>query len=63
VLILRATEGMVAQDDILLPEEALKMMLQEIPDAKCVNLQGANHYSIVLQPNKKRDHAILAFLE
>jgi len=54
---------MVAQDDILLPEEALKMMLQEIPDAKCVNLQGANHYSIVLQPNKKRDHAILAFLE
>ena len=63
VLILRATEGMLAQDDILLPEEALKMMLQEIPDAKCVNLQGTNHYSIVMQPNEKRDHAILAFLE
>ena len=63
VLILRATEGIVAQHDILLPEEALKMMLQEIPDAKCVNFLCANHYSIVLQPNVERDNAILTFLE
>ena len=63
VLILRATEGMQAQDDILLPEEVVERMLREIPDARCINLHGTNHYSIVLQPDKRRDDAILAFLE
>ncbi len=63
VLILRATEGMQAQDDILLPEEVVERMLREIPDARCINFHGTNHYSIVLQPDKKRDDAILAFLE
>jgi len=63
VLILRATEGMQSLDDILLHEEAIKRMLREIPDARCLNLQGTNHYSIVFQPDKIRDKAILGFLE
>lgn len=63
VLILRATEGMASQDDLLLPEQALKRMLREIPDSRYVDLPGTNHYSIVMQPNKKRDAAILDFLE
>jgi len=63
VLILRATEGMLAPDDILLPKEVVERMLQEIPDARCVDLQGANHYSIVLQPNEARDRVIRSFLQ
>ena len=63
VLILRATEGMVVPDDILLPEEAVERMLRDIPDARRVDVKGTNHYSIVFQSNETRDRAILDFLE
>lgn len=63
VLILRATEGVVVPDDILLPEEAVERMLREIPDARRVDVEGLNHYSILFQPNETRDSAILNFLE
>ncbi len=49
--------------NILLPEQALGKMLQEIPDARYVDIVGSNHYSIVMQPDKARDAAILDFLE
>ena len=62
VLILRAPEGMTTPDNILLPEQALDKMLQEIPDARYVDVPGSNHYSIVMQPHKVRDAAILAFI-
>jgi pimeloyl-ACP methyl ester carboxylesterase len=63
VLILRAPQGMTTPDNILLPEQALDKMLQEIPDARYMDIAGSNHYSIVMQPDKRRDAAILAFLE
>ena len=63
VLILRAPEGMTTPDNILLPEGALEKMLREIPDARYADIPGSNHYSIVMQPDKTRDDAILAFLE
>jgi pimeloyl-ACP methyl ester carboxylesterase len=62
-LILRATEGLLADDDILLPEAVVERMLSEIPNAKLVTVDGANHYMIVFQPNEVRDRAILDFLE
>jgi pimeloyl-ACP methyl ester carboxylesterase len=62
VLILRAPEGMTTPDNILLPEQALDKMLREIPDARYVDIPGSNHYSIVMQPDKGRDKAILDFL-
>ena len=61
-LILRATEGLLADDDILLPEKVLERMLKEIPNARAVTVQGVNHYMIVFQPNAVRDQAILNFL-
>jgi len=61
-LILRATKGMMAKDDLLLPENVVERMVREIPNAKRVDIEGANHYSILFQPNKKRDQAILEFL-
>lgn len=62
-LILRATKGMLAEDDFVLPEEAAERMVREIPSAKRVDLEGTNHYSILFQPNKMRDQAILNFLK
>jgi len=62
-LILRATKGMLAEDDLLLPDDVADRMVREIPNAKRVDVEGTNHYSILFQPNKSRDQAILEFLE
>ena len=62
-LILRATKGMLAEDDLLLPEDVADRMAREIPNARKVDIEGTNHYSILFQPNKKRDQAILEFLK
>lgn len=62
-LILRATKGMLAEDDLLLPEDVVDRMAHEIPNAKRVDIKGTNHYSILFQPNEERDQAILKFLK
>lgn len=63
VLILRATDGILSQDDLVLPEYAVDRMVGEIANARRVDIQGTNHYSILLQPNEERDLAILSFLK
>ena len=62
-LILRATKGMLAKDDVVLPDNVAERMIRKIPNAKKVDVKGANHYSILFQPNKRRDQVILKFLE
>ena len=62
VLILRATQGLFSQDDLILPEPAVKKMVRAIPRATRVDVEGANHYGIVFQPHDGRDRAILKFL-
>jgi pimeloyl-ACP methyl ester carboxylesterase len=62
-LILRATKGLLAKDDLVLPKNVAERMVREMQKAKCLDLEGTNHYSILFQPNKKRDRAILKFLE
>lgn len=61
-LILRSTKGMLAEDDLLLPEDVAEQMVREIPNVRKVDLKGTNHYSILLQPNQTRDQTILNFL-
>lgn len=61
-LILRATKGMLAEDDLLLPKDVADRMVREIPNARKVDIEGTNHYSILFRPNKKRDQTILKFL-
>lgn len=63
VLILRATDGILSPDDLVLPEAVADSMISEIADARRVDIQGTNHYSILFQPNGQRDLAILKFLE
>lgn len=61
-LILRAPEGMLAKDDILLPEEVAEKMTRQIPQAKRLDLPGTNHFSILFTPNAARDEGIREFL-
>ena len=60
-LILRATKGMLAEDDLLLPKDVAERMVREIPDARSLDIEGTNHYTILFQPNKKRDQGLLEF--
>lgn len=61
-LILRATEGLTGNEDILLPEETVDLMVKNIPSACAVSVQGANHYSILFDSFEKRDEAIRKYL-
>jgi pimeloyl-ACP methyl ester carboxylesterase len=63
VLILRATNGILSRDDLVLPESSVDLMVSEIPDARRIDIRGTNHFSILLQPNDKRDQAIREFLD
>jgi pimeloyl-ACP methyl ester carboxylesterase len=63
VLILRATKGIVSEADLLLPEPVIGRMIREIPNAKRVDIVGANHYAVVFQPNEIRDRAVVEFLK
>lgn len=60
-LILRATKGMLAEDDLLLPNDVAERMVREIPDARSLDIEGSNHYTILFQPNTKRDQGLLEF--
>jgi len=62
-LILRATKGILAEDDLVLPKDVAERMVRDIPNARCVDLENTNHYAVLFQPNKKRDQEILKFLE
>ena len=61
-LILRATQGLLSQDDLLLPPGVAEEMVAQIPDARLFNVEGMNHYGIVFQPHKERDNTVREFL-
>ena len=63
VLILKAMEGLLSQDDLLLPEPVVARMVREIPNARRFDVPGMNHYGIVFQPHLARNQEIMAFLE
>jgi pimeloyl-ACP methyl ester carboxylesterase len=63
VLILRATRGLLSQEDILLPEDVIDNMMSAIADTRRFDVQGLNHYGIVFQPHEDRDKAIRDFLK
>lgn len=62
-LILRATKGMLAEDDLVLPADVAETMAREIPNARRVDVEGTQHYSILFQPSPMRDQALLEFLK
>ena len=62
VLLVRATNGIISEEDLVVPEYAADRMTKEIPNLRRVDIQGTNHYSILFQPNASRDEAIRTFL-
>lgn len=62
VLILRATQGLLSQDDLLLPPDVAGKMIEQIPDARLFNVEGMNHYGIVFQWHPERDKVVRGFL-
>ncbi len=62
VLVLRATVGLGAPEALVLPEEAVARLKVSLPQAEVVNHDGADHFSILVQPNRRRDEAIFKFL-
>jgi pimeloyl-ACP methyl ester carboxylesterase len=63
VLLVRATDGIISEEDLVVPEDAADRMIKEIPNLRRVDIQGTNHYSILFQPNASRDEAIRTFLQ
>lgn len=63
VLILRAPKGLFSLEDLLLPEDVIHKMTDEIPDVRRFDVEGTNHYGIVMQPHESRDKAIRDFLK
>ena len=61
VLILRATEGMLGGDELVLPQSATDDLMAQLPTAKLVNLDGMHHFSVVFQPCPQLDQALRDF--
>ncbi len=61
-LILRADQGLLNENDLLLPEDVIQKMIEKIPDARRFDVRGTNHYGILFQPHPDRDRAIGDFL-
>ena len=61
-LILRAPNGLLSQDDLLLPEDVVNKMTAEIPDVRRFDVADTNHYGILMKPHAARDAAIREFL-
>ncbi len=62
VLILRAPNGLLSQDDLLLPEDVINKMTDKIPEVGRFDVAGTNHYGILMKPHEARDQAIRDFL-
>jgi len=62
VLVLRATQGMVLEDDFVLPDEAVAQLKKDLPQAQVVALPGVNHFNMIFEPSPQRDQALDKFL-
>ena len=63
VLILRATQGFISDDDLILPLDAVTKMHNTIPASQHMAVEGTNHYSILFDPHDPRDKALSSFLQ
>ena len=63
VLILKATQGFLCDDDRLLPQDAVTEMLNVIPRSQEMAVEGTNHFSILFDRHDARDNALSSFLQ
>lgn len=62
VLVLRAPVGMVEEDHILLPDDAVERMKKDISDIQFFDVDGTNHFTIVFSDHPARDKVISDFI-
>lgn len=62
VMALRATEGLLSEEDLVMPDEAVAALKKGIPQTSDFQVEGTNHYSIVFKSSEARDQAVLSFL-
>jgi len=62
-LILRATDGILSREDMVLSEDAAERMVREMAHARRFDCHGTNHYSILFGAHGERDQAIVGFLK
>ncbi len=63
VYVLRATNGMLSDDDLLLPEQVTDEMRKKIPNIEIININNTNHYTIAFYPNKEREKILKNILK
>jgi hypothetical protein len=61
-LLLRAGQGLLSDDDQLLPEQDATQMQQTIPDCRFVEFPTLNHYTILFGVEQGPIEVIHAFL-
>ncbi len=62
VLVLRATQGVLAPDQMVLPPDATANLLAALPQAELADMEGLNHFTIIFHPNAERKRAVEDFL-
>lgn len=62
-LVLRATNCLLGDKDLLLPEDVVEKMIRQIPNATRFDVEDTNHYGIIFKPHPARNKAIHDFLE
>lgn len=61
VLVLRATEGMLGGDELVLPQSATDDLMARLTTAKLIDLDGMHHFSVAFQPCPQLNQALLGF--
>ena len=61
-LIFRAEYGILTETDWVLPQASAREMLQTIPNAEMVEIEGVNHYTILLSKQRALEDKVLEFL-
>lgn len=61
-LVVRATGGFMRPDDPVLPEKTYRAMLARMPTARGIEIEGANHYTVLLGRPTRTIEAVRAFV-
>ena len=61
-LILHAPAGLLTDTDAIMSREEGERLANAIPHARLVTVVGANHYSILLEPNLEAFNEVNRFL-
>jgi len=62
VLVLRAAQGVLAPEQMVLPSDATANLLAALPQAELAEMHKLNHFTIIFHPHAERARAVETFL-